>query len=157
MQHPASLTLKVTSGSQQTASMRYASGWNLAAGDFDMSDPFAIGTVVVVTLNIPREKFWGTLLALTPAGASLRGIDLNSVDDFARQVRDGDDVNANVVFFPMHRIERVELDLPDGNLPSLSQRFLTKTGREPSTLLTPQNPGRKEPKPPKSHAPQERA
>jgi hypothetical protein len=135
MQHPASLTLKVTSGSQQTASMRYASGWNLAAGDFDMSDPFAIGTVVVVTLNIPREKFWGTLLALTPAGASLRGIDLNSVDDFARQVRDGDDVNANVVFFPMHRIERIESDARNGEIPSLQERFENKAGRAFTSLL----------------------
>jgi hypothetical protein len=37
----------------------------------------------------------------------------------------------------MHRIERVELDLPDGSLPSLSQRFLAKTGLEPSVALTP--------------------
>jgi hypothetical protein len=37
----------------------------------------------------------------------------------------------------MHRIERVELDLPDGSLPSLSQRFFSKTGLEPSVALTP--------------------
>jgi hypothetical protein len=37
----------------------------------------------------------------------------------------------------MHRIERVELDLPDGSLPSLSQRFLAKTGLEPSAALAP--------------------
>ncbi len=35
----------------------------------------------------------------------------------------------------MHRIERAELDLPDGSLPSLSQRFLSKTGLEPSVAL----------------------
>ena len=35
----------------------------------------------------------------------------------------------------MHRIERVELDSPDGSLPSLSQRFLAKTGLEPSAVL----------------------
>jgi len=37
----------------------------------------------------------------------------------------------------MHRIERIELDLPDGSLPSLSQRFLAKTGRDPAGLLNP--------------------
>ena len=37
----------------------------------------------------------------------------------------------------MHRIERVELDLPDGSLPSLSQRFFAKTGLEPSAALAP--------------------
>jgi hypothetical protein len=115
--------------------LRYAAAWTLSRGSFDLSDPFATGTVVVVTLNIPREKFWGTLLALTPAGASLRGIDLNSVDDFARQVRDGDDVNANVVFFPMHRIERIESDARNGDIPSLQERFENKAGRAVASLL----------------------
>jgi hypothetical protein len=92
-------------------------------------DPFAEGNVVVVTLNMPREKFWGTLLVLTPAGASLRGIDLNSLDDFARQVRDGDQVDANIVFFPMHRIERIESDERNGDIPSLQERFENKAGR----------------------------
>jgi hypothetical protein len=35
----------------------------------------------------------------------------------------------------MHRVERMELDLPDGNIPSLSQRFTAKTGLDPATLL----------------------
>lgn len=101
-----------------------------------MDDPFAAGSVVVVTLNMPREKFWGTLLALTPAGASLRGIDLNSLDDFARQVRDGDQVNANLVFFPMHRIERIESDARNGDIPSLQERFETKSGRAFQSLAS---------------------
>jgi len=29
----------------------------------------------------------------------------------------------------------MELDLPDGNIPSLSQRFTGKTGLDPATLL----------------------
>lgn len=95
-----------------------------------MADPFKAGSVVIVTLNMPREKFWGTLLAITPAGASLRGIDLNSLDDFARQVRAGDEVNANIVFFPMHRIERIESDARNGEIPSLQERFANKAGRE---------------------------
>ena len=94
-----------------------------------MDDPFSPGKIVVVTLNMPREKFWGTLLALTPAGASLRGIDLNSLDDFARQVREGDQMNANMVFFPMHRIERIEADARNGDIPSLQERFQSKAGQ----------------------------
>ena len=35
----------------------------------------------------------------------------------------------------MHRIERIELDLPDGNLPSLSQRFSAKTGLNSVAVL----------------------
>jgi hypothetical protein len=99
-----------------------------------VEDPFSAGNVVIVTLNMPREKFWGTLLALTPADASLRGVDLNSLDDFARQVRDGDDVNANMVFFPMHRIERIESDTRNGDIPSLQERFQNKAGRAFSSV-----------------------
>jgi hypothetical protein len=40
-----------------------------------------------------------------------------------------------VVFFPMHRAERVELDLPDGSIPSLSQRFTQRTGLNPVNVL----------------------
>jgi hypothetical protein len=130
----------------------------LPAGNHNApSEIFVPGAMVIATLSNPREKFWGMILALAAEGLSLSGAELASFEDLAVMVRDGEPFTPAVVFFPMHRIERVELDLPDGNLPSLSQRFLTKTGREPSTLLTPQNPGRKEPKPPKSHAPQERA
>jgi len=100
-----------------------------------VNDPFEAGNVVVVTLNMPREKFWGALLALTPAGASLRGIDLNSIDDFARQVRDGDQVDANIVFFPMHRIERIERDSRNGDIPSLQERFENKAGRTFKSLV----------------------
>jgi hypothetical protein len=34
-------------------------------------------------------------------------------------------------------LERMELDLPDGGIPSLSQRFTSKTGLEPATALVP--------------------
>ena len=90
--------------------------------------PFAANAVVLVTLNSPREKFWGAVLNLAPAGVSVRGIDLNSLDDFIRQVKAGDLVTPNAVFFPMHRIERIELDLRNGEIPSLQERFQTKTG-----------------------------
>lgn len=91
--------------------------------------------MVVVTLGNPRDKFWGMILALAPEGLSLSGIELASFEDFILMVKDGESFSPAVVFFPMHRIERVELDLPDGNLPSLSQRFSAKTGLDPSVLL----------------------
>lgn len=113
---------------------------------------------MIATLSNPREKFWGMILALASEGLSLSGAELASFEDLAVMVRDGEPFTPVVVFFPTHRIERVGLDLPDGNLPSLSQRFLSKTGREPSAVLTPQSPGTQEQSlAPKSHAPQERA
>jgi hypothetical protein len=97
--------------------------------------PFVPGAVVIATLSNPREKFWGMILALAAEGLSLSGAELASFEDLAVMVRDGEPFTPAVVFFPMHRIERVELDLPDGSLPSLSQRFLAKTGLQPSSAL----------------------
>jgi hypothetical protein len=91
--------------------------------------------MVVVTLGNPRDKFWGMILALAPEGLSMSGLELASFEDFVIMVKDGETVTPAVVFFPMHRIERIELDLPDGNLPSLSQRFSAKTGLDPAAIL----------------------
>jgi hypothetical protein len=99
------------------------------------SVPFVHGSMVVVTLGNPRDKFWGMILALAPEGLSMSGLELASFEDFVIMVKDGETVTPAVVFFPMHRIERIELDLPDGNLPSLSQRFSAKTGLDPAAIL----------------------
>jgi hypothetical protein len=97
--------------------------------------PFVTGSLVIATLCNPREKFWGMILALAPEGLSLSGAELASFEDLAVMVRDGEPFTPAVVFFPMHRIERVERDLPDGSLPSLSQRFFAKTGLQPAAAL----------------------
>jgi hypothetical protein len=96
---------------------------------------FRPGALVLVTLNNPREKFWGAILEITAAGLSLRGIDLNSFDDFAGQVKAGEPATAGAVFFPMHRVERVELDACNGEFPSLAQRFNAKTARPVSSFF----------------------
>jgi hypothetical protein len=100
-------------------------------------EPFTAGALVIATLSNPREKFWGMILALAPEGLSLSGAQLASFEDLTLMVRDGEPFTPAVVFFPTHRIERVELGLPDGTLPSLSQRFLAKTGLEPPAALAP--------------------
>jgi hypothetical protein len=91
--------------------------------------------MVIVTLGNPREKVWGTILSLTSEGLSLCGVELASFDDLVSLVKDGEPFSPGVVFFPMHRVERMEFDLPDGNIPSLSQRFTSKTGLDPATVL----------------------
>jgi hypothetical protein len=98
-------------------------------------NPFQPGTMVVLTLGNPREKFWGSLLALAPEGISICGIELASFDDLISLVKEKEPYSPSVVFFPMHRAERVELDLPDGSIPSLSQRFTQRTGLNPVNVL----------------------
>jgi hypothetical protein len=97
--------------------------------------PFSPGAMVVVTLGNPRDKFWGMILALASEGLSMSGIELASFEDLVVMVKDGESFSPAIVFFPMHRVERIELDLPDGSLPSLSQRFFAKTGLDPAALL----------------------
>src|SRR5271170_809765 len=90
-----------------------------------------INSIVVVSLHTPREKVWGELLALNTAGITMRGIDLNSFDDFVRQVLhpEGDRVGLPTLFFPMQRVERISLDEPSGSIPSMADVFEHKVGR----------------------------
>jgi hypothetical protein len=92
--------------------------------------------MVVVTLGNPREKTWGMVLSLAPEGLSLTGIELASFEDFVLLVKAGEAFSPAVIFFPMHRIERIDLDLPDGNLPSVSQRFSAKTGLDAAAFFS---------------------
>jgi hypothetical protein len=93
-------------------------------------DPgFKQGSVVLLTLHSPREKVAGVLLRLAPVGVELRCVALESLDDLARQIRAGEPAIASTAFFPMHRVERMELDEAAGELPSLAQSFAGKAGR----------------------------
>ncbi len=113
----------------------YVSNTKPAENSAGAAGPFHAGTIVVATLGNPREKLWGSLLALSAEGLSLCGIELASFDDLVAMVKDSEPFTPSVVFFPMHRVERIELDLPDGSIPSLSQRFTAKTGRTPADVL----------------------
>ena len=88
-------------------------------------------SIVVVSLHSPKERIWGELLEMSVAGVTLRGIDLNSFDDFIREVRDpeGGLVGLPKLFFPMLRIERVALDEARGAAHSLADTFEQKVGR----------------------------
>lgn len=94
-------------------------------------------SIVVVSLHTPKEKVWGELLVINPAGITLRGIDLNSFDHFIRQVNepDGERMGLPTVFFPMNRVERISLDEPSGSIPSMNELFARKVGRTLSDYL----------------------
>jgi len=88
-------------------------------------------SIVVVSLHSPKEKIWGELMDLQNAGITVRGIDLNSFDDFIRQVMDpeGERIGLPTLFFPMQRVERIALDEPRGSIPSVAEGFERKVGR----------------------------
>jgi len=103
--------------------------------DASASGAFLPGRLAIVSLTNPREKFWGAVLGLSTAGLAVRGIDLLSFDDFASLVRSGTAVAASEVFFHMHRIERIEADQRNGEIPSLAERFLKSTGKTAEELF----------------------
>src|ERR1700684_3279877 len=88
-------------------------------------------SIVIVSLHTPKEKIWGELMELQEAGITVRGIDLNSYDDFILQVLDpeGERIGLPTLFFPMQRVERIALDEPSGSIPSFSDIFERKVGR----------------------------
>lgn len=100
------------------------------------ANPFAPGAIVLVTLNNPREKFWGAIVELAAAGLSIRGLDLNCFEDSASMLHSGEAFDPNLVFFPMQRVERIELDAATPGIPSLSQRFASKTGLDAERFLS---------------------
>ncbi len=87
-------------------------------------------SLVIVSLANPKEKVWGMLLGLNPAGITLRGIELDSFDDFVRQVVAQDEaaIGMTTIFYPMHRVERIAADEASGSIPSLADRFQQKVG-----------------------------
>jgi len=95
------------------------------------------GDLVVVNCGSPREKFWGVLLGLTPAGVTLRCVPLESFEDYLRQCAGGGPalLGAVTIFLPAHRLDRVELDETAGAAEGLGERFRRVAGRDPREAL----------------------
>jgi hypothetical protein len=89
------------------------------------------GTPVVLYLNAPREKVWGFLVSTMAAGVVVRGLDLIAFEDWLRQEARGEDVmlGPSTVFYPMHRVERMEKDETVGPIASYCERFRREVGR----------------------------
>lgn len=98
------------------------------------------GAPVIVVLHSPREKSWGILDEITSAGVFLRGLDLNSFDDWLRAVvHDEPFVGVSDQFFPMWRVERLSRDEGTGGIPSLYEQVAQRTGRKVEELFASQD------------------
>jgi hypothetical protein len=86
---------------------------------------------VVLYLQSPKEKVWGLLLSVSAAGVVLRGLDLTVFDDWMRQEARGEEtiIGLSTVFYPMHRVERMERDETIGPITSYADRFAQGAGR----------------------------
>ena len=96
-----------------------------------MARGFEPGTPVLVYLHSPREKVFGVLVSLQPAGVALRGIELTAFEDWLRQEARTEDnlIGLTTVFYPMNRVEKMERDETVGPLVSYADRFRREVGR----------------------------
>ena len=69
-------------------------------------DTLEPNSIIILSLHSPKEKLWGALTSINAAGVTMRGMDLNSFDDFIRQVMDpdGERIGLPTLFFPMQRV-----------------------------------------------------
>lgn len=94
------------------------------------------GVAVILVLQSPREKCWGILDEVNAAGVFLRGLDLNSFDDWVRAVsHDEPFMGLSDLFFPMWRVERLSRDEASGGIPSLYEQVEQRTGRTVQELI----------------------
>jgi hypothetical protein len=95
-----------------------------------MIEGFEKNALVILNLINPKEKFFGLLTALSPAGITMRAINLDSFDDWVREVARGEESNLDLItmFVPLFRVERIFLDEPSGAIRSYAQRFHDSVG-----------------------------
>jgi hypothetical protein len=91
-----------------------------------------LGSIVILHLQNPREKFWGVLLAINDFGMTLRGIDVYSFDDWTRSVSNQSEasIGLSTIFVPMLRVEKLVLDETSGAYKSLSDQFKERVGHD---------------------------
>jgi hypothetical protein len=95
------------------------------------------GSAVIVNLAGPSEKYWGILGEIGVAGVVIRGIGVQSFDDWTAQAARGEErtLDLATMFFPLYRIERIFLDEPVGEVESYTQRFFKRVGRPVEEFL----------------------
>lgn len=94
------------------------------------------GTPILIVLHTPREKYWGILDEINGAGVFLRGLDLNSFDEWIRSVIHKEpSIGLGSMFFPMWRVERVAKDESVGGVMSLCEQAEERTGLSIDELL----------------------
>ena len=98
-----------------------------------------IHSIVIANLASPRQRFLGKLLEITPAGVTIRGIDLEAFEDWINHIAGQEEsgVQATTTFFPLHRVEKMIQDERLGAIPSLSATFLTRVGSSIEEYLEP--------------------
>ncbi len=101
-----------------------------------MKNTVTNGSTVVVYLQNPREKVWGQLCDISPAGICVNGIDLVAFEDWLRSLSTGENgIGLTSTFIPMWRVERIILDRSVAGVPGLEDQVIDRTGFSLSQLI----------------------
>lgn len=89
------------------------------------------GSIVIVHLMGPTEKYWGVLRSLAVHGVTLRCLNVESFDDWIRTITYDETpaIGLATIFFPMGRVERMFLDERLGEVESMCDLFERRVGR----------------------------
>ncbi len=89
------------------------------------------GSIIILYLANPSEKYWGILASMTPIGITLRALNLSSFDDWTRSVLNDTEptIGLATIFFPLARVERLFLDEQIGEVESMAQNFERRVGQ----------------------------
>jgi hypothetical protein len=102
------------------------------AGDDYGTLSIEVGSLVVLHCANPREKHWGLLLQIDELGVVVRGLDLESVEDWLTQERGGSAalIAPSTFFVPTHRLVRIDLDESGPVVVGYGDRFRRECDRD---------------------------
>jgi hypothetical protein len=91
-----------------------------------------VGSLVVIHCTNPREKHWGLLIRMDALGVVVRGLDLESVEDWLAQERGGGAplIAPSTFFVPTHRMVRLDLDESGPVVVGYGDRFSRECDRD---------------------------
>lgn len=103
----------------------------MSVDDFEIPT-IEVGTLVVIHCTNPREKHWGLLIRMDELGVVLRGLDLESVEDWLAQERSGGDplITPSTFFLPTHRVIRLDRDESGPVVAGYGDRFARECERD---------------------------
>ena len=84
----------------------------------------------------PIEKIWGRLVRIADAGVVVRGIDVKLIESFRYQFQKEEPaVFPQTTFWPMRRIQKIDMDEAVGDIPSVIDSLKRTTGLPADEIL----------------------
>ncbi|MDJ0839401.1 MAG: hypothetical protein QNK37_22975 [Acidobacteriota bacterium] len=86
----------------------------------------------------PIEKIWGRLVRISDAGIVVRGFDVKLIESYRYQFqKEEPEVYPQTTFWPMRRVQKLDLDEAMGDIPSVIESLKRTTGLSADEILPP--------------------